>query len=102
MTKRTTVEEITEGGRGAYEFSYDGIAIYTLPNGRQFVRQDSWCGGSVEGQCYRAHYAELTPAEAEKIKADPDTLNRMDLAWKRQDLPVWLARAIKAAVSVAA
>lgn len=46
--------ETKPGGRGAYDFSYDPtLELYV--DGYTITLADYWCGGNVEGECYRLH-----------------------------------------------
>jgi hypothetical protein len=42
------------GGTGAYGLKYDPSYALTV-NGHRVVLFDVWCGGNVEGYCYRRH-----------------------------------------------
>lgn len=65
-----TATIIIESGRGAYDFSHDGVRIYTTKSGKIFVIADRWCGrGSIEGECYRSHIGEITEAQAKLLRS---------------------------------
>jgi len=50
-----SIETIREAGRGAYDFVRGGTYRILWSNGVMMDVEDYWCGGGVEGECYRRH-----------------------------------------------
>ena len=58
-------EQLDDGGTGAYDFHIDPTYRIRSESGALIVR-DRWCGGDVEGECYRRHICiEDTPWSSE-------------------------------------
>ena len=96
------VWQIKPDGRGSYDFSYDGDQVVLLKKSqRAFVLTDEWCGGNVEGECYRCHFEEvgydgaveaiLSAAQGGEPSLGGNGGSRFGKA------PVWLKKAVKAA-----
>jgi hypothetical protein len=59
---------ISPDGRGAYDFHYNGDHVVLLRKSRRaFLLSDLWCGGNVEGECYRRHFCEIDFDEAQEM-----------------------------------
>jgi hypothetical protein len=86
------------GGRGAYDMRVAPAYRIDWSNGVSMVAEDQWCGGDVEGECYRAH-----------ITAKPITWRSLDGTWHTDaevskriaGLATWLQDRINAAIASA-
>lgn len=53
---KTKYFRIENAGRGAYDLPHDGTILAVSPL-KSWLLTDEYCGGNVEGQCYRHHVA---------------------------------------------
>jgi hypothetical protein len=64
---KPTVQIITAAKLGAYNFKRSATLLYTSTSGTAYLIADLWCGGNVEGECYRTHICKLDEALRDKI-----------------------------------
>jgi len=68
MKMKTTYYRVQNSGIGAYDFRHDGT-ILAVRGDKEWLLTDEWCGGDIEGQCYRQHVdgnRKSWPKSAEK------------------------------------
>ena len=64
---KPTVQIITAASHGAYDFKRSATLLYTSTSGIAYLIADLWCGGNVEGQCYRTHICKLDEEDHKKL-----------------------------------
>jgi len=92
---------VSEAGCGIYDLPFSPDYILELNCGRFFLIADLYCGGGVEGYCYRRFFAEITRDQI------PDVLRAARGSWPYEDFgiqmrrlsrgPIWLRRAVERA-----
>lgn len=92
--------QITDDGTGEYGLSYDGDMLILLRKSkRAFLRYDAYCGGRIEGECYRPHFVEVPYDEAVQAVYDSACGKNITLesegGTRWNSAPVWLKRAFE-------
>lgn len=64
---KPTVQVITSASRQAYDFRRSATLLYTSTSGIAYLIADLWCGGNVEGECYRTHICKLDEDSRETV-----------------------------------
>lgn len=64
---KPTVQIISPASRGAYHYVRSAALLYTSTSGTAYLIADLWCGGNVEGECYRTHICKLDEDSRETV-----------------------------------
>ena len=64
---KPTVQIISPASRGAYHSIRSAALLYTSTSGIAYLIADLWCGGNVEGECYRTHICKLDGEDHQNI-----------------------------------
>jgi len=101
-SKPVNVWQIGPDGCGAYDFNYDGDKVVLLKKSqRAFLLTDEWCGGNVEGECYRCHFSEVGYSDAVEAVLSASRGKEPSLGGnggsRYGNAPVWLKQAVKRA-----
>jgi hypothetical protein len=93
--------QIQPDGQGAYDFPYEGDEVVLFKKSqRAFLITDRWCGGSVEGWCYRIHFLEVNYEDGVEAVlcaargAEP-LIDESNDGRRFRHAPIWLKDAIK-------